>query len=89
MATSLTSVVTTALRFSSALSRLARAASVARRNRPQISTSNESRLSVASPKVRFCDGTNDAGSGSCPSRESRVVVRFAADADIAEIGWSA
>ena len=56
MATSLTSVVTTALRFSSALRRLARAASVARRSLPQISTSNESRLQRGRSEIAILRG---------------------------------
>ena len=77
MATSLTKVVITALRFSSALKRLARAASVARRSLPQISTSNESRLSVAAPKLRFCDGR----SGGWDRR--RAIAREAIDVHVA------
>ena len=48
-------------------------ASVERRNRPQMSTSNESKLNVAAPNVRFCEGTNDAGRDVAPLREARMV----------------
>ncbi len=65
VATSATSVVTTALRPSSALNRLARAASVARRSFPQISISKESNYGTALPKLRSWFGNT---SGAAESR---------------------
>ena len=85
MATSLTSVVTTALRFSSALSRLARAASVARRSLPQMSISNESSRSDAVPKLRFCEGRNAAGKRRRAVAREAIDLHAAAGAEIGEL----
>ena len=52
---------------------LARAASVARRRRPQISISNERSWTPAVPKLRFCEATTRSGSGVAPSRDSRLI----------------
>jgi len=69
---SLTSVVTTAFRFCSVARKLARAASVVRRNRPQTSTSKERRLRKTLPNVR--SGLTAGGSGIEPLLELRRFV---------------
>ena len=74
MATSLTSVVTTALRFSSAPRRFARAASVARRSLPQMSISNDSKLQRG--RSRNCDSAKEE---RCAGRACRAVARNAID----------
>ena len=68
-----TTVVITALRFSSVASRSARATSVARRSLPQISSSKERRLSGTLPNVR--SGCPLRGEQTEPLAELRRVVR--------------